>query len=224
MRIMKNLITRRHTFLLNLPYLSGFWIVLIIGILISLWWGRDACQSDGQTSQLGNIVCSNYQTPEAIIKADVSAQNNRDWSTFLDIRTAKSGPPESRVDWVKIKETDPVAADMMNNIIKAELVGIKPLPLDLVGDITRIDKFFELYDELNAYYVAIYYQVKIEGRGFLNGVNYRLYILGLEEGHWVIVQASEAPVHRMIEAGYGFGTLEEKTALEIQRERERKGK
>jgi len=35
---------------------------------------------------------------------------------------------------------------------------------------------------------------------------------------WVIIEASEVPVHRMVEAGYGFGTLEEKTALRIQEE------
>jgi len=59
-------------------------------------------------------------------------------------------------------------------------------------------------------FFKIEYQLKKENRAFYNGVNYRLYVLAAEEGRWVIVE--EAPVHRMVEAGYGFGTPEEKIA------------
>jgi len=113
---------------------------------------------------------------------------------------------------------------MIENIEKAQLVGIKPLPLNLAGGLTRIDKYLELYRQIRAYYVGIDYKLKQEKRHLYNGVNYRLYILGQEKGNWVIVEASESPVHRMIEAGYGFGTPEEKIALRIQKERERTGK
>ena len=162
-------------------------------------------------------------SPEAVIETDVAAQNNHDWLTFLSIRTTKPGPPENKNDWIKIREINP-DADIMKNIVIAQLTGIKPLPISLSAGITRMDWYLDLYSEVRTYYVAINYRVKKENRSFYNGVNYRFYVLALERGRWVIVEASEAPVHRMVEVGYGFSTPEEKTALRIQEERERTGK
>ena len=162
-------------------------------------------------------------SPVDVIRADVTAQNNHDWSTFLAIRTPKAGPPENRNDWIKVRNINP-EADIMKNIVTVQLAGIKPLPFSLAEGLTRMDKYLDLYSEVRAYYVAIDYRLKEENRSFYNGVNYRFYVLASEEGNWVIVEASEAPVHRMIEAGYGFGTPEEMTALRIQEERELTGK
>lgn len=161
--------------------------------------------------------------PENVIKMDVEAQNNHDWQSYLAIRTAKPGPPENRNDLMILKKKYPQNITM-ENVERAQLVGIKSLPSSFVGGLTRIDKYLDLYGEIRAYYVGIDYKLKQEKRHLYNGVNYRLYILGQEKGNWVIVEASEAPVHRMIEAGYGFGTPEEKTALRIQEERQRTGK
>ncbi|MDI6602582.1 MAG: hypothetical protein QME57_00480 [Patescibacteria group bacterium] len=158
-----------------------------------------------------------------IIKTDIVAQNNHDWPTFLSIRTAKPGPPENRMDYEVLREKYP-ENDFIQNIITARLVGIKALPPSLVAGLTRMDKYLELYGEVKTYYVGIEYQLKKENRAFYNGVNYRLYVLGPEEESWVIVEAFEMPVHLMIEAGYGFGTEEEKIALRIQQERQRTGK
>lgn len=158
-----------------------------------------------------------------IIKTDIAAQNNHDWPAFLSIRTAKPGPPENRMDYEVLRKKYP-ENDFIQNIITARLVGIKAFPAGLVAGITKMDKYLELYDEVKTYYVGIEYQLKKENRAFYNGVNYRLYVLGPEQESWVIVEASEMPVHLMIEAGYGFGTEEEKIALRIQEERQRTGK
>ncbi|MGQ9560204.1 MAG: SpoIID/LytB domain-containing protein [Candidatus Oleimicrobiaceae bacterium] len=162
-------------------------------------------------------------TPESVIEADVAAQNSHDWSAFLSIRTAKAGPPENRVDYQVLKEKYP-ENDFMQNIVTARLVGIKALPLSLLEGLTRTDKYLELYAEVKAYYVGIEYQLKKENRAFYNGVNYRLYVLAPEEKHLAMVEASEAPVFRMVESGYGFDTPDANIALMIQEVRFRTGK
>jgi hypothetical protein len=158
----------------------------------------------------------NLLTPEEVIKADILAQNNHDLSTYLSLRTTKVGPPENRNEIMILREKYP-EYDILQNTLKAQVVGIKPIPLSLVESIIKIDKYLDLYSEIKAYYVAIDYQLKKENRYVYNGVNYRLYLLGLEEGHWVIVEISHIPIYRIIEEGYGFGTEEEKVALEIQK-------
>ena len=163
-----------------------------------------------------------FSSPKAVIEADIIAQNTHDLSTYLSIRTTKLGPPENRNDIKMLRKKYP-QYDILQNAVKTQLVGIKSIPISLAGSITKIDKYFDLYSKIKAYYVAINYQLKKENRYFYNGVNYRLYLLGLENGHWVIIEVSHLPIHQMIEAGYGFGTLEEKKALKIQERRERTG-
>ena len=179
--------------------------------------------TQGPSSQTATLPATPKPLPESVIKMDVVAQNNHDWQSYLAIRTAKPGPPENRNDLMILKEKYPQNI-MMENIERAQLVGVKSLPLSLAGGLTRIDKYLELYSEIRAYYVGINYKLKQEKRHLYNGVNYRLYILCPEDGNCVIIEASEAPVHRMIEAGYGFCTPEESTALRIQEERQRTGK
>ena len=162
---------------------------------------------------------SNSLTPEEVIKADIKAQNNNDLSTYLSLRTTKVGPPENRNEIMILREKYP-EYDILQNTVKAQVVGIKSIPLSLVESITKIDEYFNIYSEIEAYYVAIDYQLESENQYVYNGVNYRLYLLALEEDQWVIIQISHIPVHRMIEEGYGFGTEEEKVALKIQKKQE----
>ena len=153
--------------------------------------------------------------PEAVIKADIASQDAGDWETFLLLRTSKPGTPENRDDIALLMENSPTVG-VWSNVIQAELRGIKRLPLDLVSTFSRVEEYCNLYEKVAAYYVAIFYQVKQESRFTYNGVNYRLYVLGLEEGQWEIVEVSGIPIQRVLEAGYGFNTPEEKIALWIQ--------
>ena len=151
------------------------------------------------------ILAANSLTPEEVIKADILAQNNHDLSTYLSLRTTKVGPPENRNEIMILREKYP-EYDILQNTVKAQVVGIKSIPLTLIESITKIDEYFNLFSEIEAYYVAIDYQLESENQYVFNGVNYRLYLLALEEDQWVIIQISHIPVHRMIEEGYGFGT------------------
>lgn len=162
-------------------------------------------------------------TPQDVIEADVAAQNDHNKLVFLSIRTNKAGPPESGITLRALWEKYPKCS-LLLNVSKAKLVMLKSLPLDLTISFTGAAEYFGFYSELKAYYVAIDYEFRQETRHLYEGVNYRLYILAPEEGRWVIVEASEAPVQRIIEAGSGFATPEEKLASSIQKERERTGK
>jgi hypothetical protein len=169
--------------------------------------GIPAAETGGTTGQT--------LAPEDTIRSDITAQNSQNWPSFLSLRTKISGPPESRVDWIKYREAYP-ENDLLANITSARLVELKPIPvnLDLVGVYTKKSELLGVYDELKVYYVGIDYRVKEEKNGFYTGVNYRLYLLTPEDEQWVIVEASVAPVDQIIKAGYGFGTPEETTTLQ----------
>jgi hypothetical protein len=158
--------------------------------------------------------------PEDVIKMDIAAQNNHDVQLYLDIRTTKVGPPENKNEVKSLMEKYP-DVNIFQNVETAKLVGIKNIPLSYslyAGLTSSLPEYRELYSDFRTYYVAIDYKLKQEKRHFYNGVNYTLYVLGLENGEWKIVSVSVMPVHMIIEAGYGFGTPEEQTALEIQKE------
>jgi len=162
--------------------------------------------------------------PDSVIKADIAAQNNRDWQQFLALRTSREGPPESILSYQSLRKKYP-EDDFMTNIISARVIGIKSLPLSVIaGVFVKVDKYLDLYGEIRAYYVGVAYQVKVEKKQIYNGVNYRLYIVVPEDGRWVIAEASEAPVFHMVTTGYGFKTQEEEAALKIQTERFRSGR
>ena len=196
-------------------------ITLIIILMILPIYANDKFFSEKQNiEERYHIVSqSNFLTPEEVIKADILSQNNHDLSTYFSLRTTKVGPPENRNEIMILREKYP-EYDILQNTIKAQMVGIKSIPLTLVESITKIDEYFNLYSEIKAYYVAIDYQLESENQYVYIGVNYRIYLLALEEGHWVIIEISHTPIYRMIEERYGFGTSEEKVALKIQKRRE----
>ena len=161
------------------------------------------------------IFPANLLTPEEVIKADIIAQNNHDLSTYLSLRTTKVGPPENRNEIMILREKYP-EYDILQYIDKAELIELKEIPLYLIGNIRKMEEYITLYSQIKVYYVCINYYLKSESQYIFNGVNYLLYILIFEKGNWLIDEISEPCLNQIIEAGYGFGTLEEEKALQIQ--------
>jgi len=88
------------------------------------------------------IFLANSLTPEEVIKADTIAQNNNDLSTYLSMRTTKAGPPENRNEIMIFREKYP-EYDILQNTIRAQVVGIKSIPLTLVTNITKINEYRE---------------------------------------------------------------------------------
>jgi hypothetical protein len=156
---------------------------------------------------------------EDVINADINAQNLGDWSTFLSLRTAKSGLPESRDVWALLKEhqyNDFPEEDFLANINSARLVGVKALPATF--RIPTIGEYIAKFGDARAFYVSIEYDLRRERNALFQGVNYRLYILAPESGQWVIVEASEAPLKELVDAGLEFGTTEEQEMLRVREE------
>lgn len=166
---------------------------------------------------------STGDSPESVIDADILAQNNHDWSRFLQLRSANPKAPENVRDWTMLRAKHP-ENDFMRNIVSAKRIGIHELALVAAAPLTRLGEYLALYGEVKVFYVGIEYELKKETRAFYDGVNYRLYVLAPEAGRWVIVEASEAPVRRLVEEGYGFRTAEERDAESVQLERERSGR
>jgi len=88
------------------------------------------------------IFLANSLTLEEVIKADTIAQNNNDLSTYLSMRTTKAGPPENRNEIMIFREKYP-EYDILQNTIRAQVVGIKSIPLTLVTNITKINEYRE---------------------------------------------------------------------------------
>jgi hypothetical protein len=112
----------------------------------------------GQTSATKEGTISKKLPPPDVIKADVFAMNTHNWELFLDIRTQKN-TPENREGWISlVKRTPRAQANIMQNVISTDLVGIKPIPFELAGPSRQVRNF----QNIKAYYVGINFQVNEE--------------------------------------------------------------
>jgi hypothetical protein len=93
------------------------------------------------------------------------------------------------------------------------LLGVKELPLSAAAPyVPRLSKYISHLGQENVqvFYVAVSYKVKEETKYQLNGANYFIKVFVKEYGHWRIAESTVAPTNRLIEAGLGFGTMDEK--------------
>jgi hypothetical protein len=161
------------------------------------------------------IFLVNSLTSEEVIKADIIAQNNHDLEIYFSLRTMKIYHTESKDSIMIFKERYP-EYDILRYINKAELMELKEIPFYLIGNIRKMEEYITLYSQIKVYYVCINYYLKSESQYIFSGVNYLLYILIFEKENWLINEISEPCLNQIIETGYGFGTLEEEKALQIQ--------
>ncbi|WP_077212465.1 hypothetical protein [Bacillus dakarensis] len=98
------------------------------------------------------------------------------------------------------------------NIIEARLVNLKELPYDYADNFIP-NRYMEQYDnkDKKAFYAAVDYTVYHEDQYHINGVNYFLVVLVLEDNHWRIALTPHVPVNAIVSDGFGFGTKDEKT-------------
>jgi len=71
--------------------------------------------------------------------------------------------------------------------------------------------YIEKYKNPKVFYVGVDYKVYKENEYQLNGVNYIFITTVLENGKWKIVTETLPPINSLINDGYGFGTVDEKT-------------
>ncbi len=96
------------------------------------------------------------------------------------------------------------------NIRKARLIKWKELPYDYAENYLP-NRYMDKYSIKRAFYVAVDYKVYHENEYHINGVNYFLVVLVLEDNNWKIALTPLVPVNSIIFDGYGFGTEDEKT-------------
>lgn len=161
------------------------------------------------------------ETPETIIAEDIKAQQNHDLNAYLSLRTNNSISSE-QIDVIKNTSKDGLNPE----VEQAKLVGLKQLPEKLAEEVAghSMDLYITAWPDVRAYYVAIDYKLKKETRWYYNGVNYRLYILALDNNKWVVVEASMAPINQIVKTGNGFGGNDESKAANIEKNRVKTGK
>ncbi|NEU32116.1 hypothetical protein GN156_15275 [bacterium LRH843] len=99
------------------------------------------------------------------------------------------------------------------NIKEANLVRWKELPYEY-GKQFLSNRYMEKFNNPRVFYVGVNYKVHSQNEYFIDGVNYFLIAMVLEDGMWKIALAPHVPVQSIISAGYGFGTDDEKTYTE----------
>ena len=209
------------TLLKKFSFRQNFFKIILIALIIMLMilpaYANDKFFSEKKNveEECHTISQSDSLTPEEVIKVDILAQNNHDLSTYLSLRTTKVGPPENRNEIMILREKYS-KYDILQNINKAELIELKEIPFYLIGNIRKMEEYITLYSQIKVYYVCINYYLKSESQYIFNGVNYLLYILIFKKENWLINEISEPCLNQIIETGYGFGTLEEEKALQIQ--------
>jgi hypothetical protein len=96
------------------------------------------------------------------------------------------------------------------NIKDAELMMLKELPYEY-GKQFLPNKYFDKFNNPKVFYVGVHYKVHKQNQFFIDGVNYFLIEMVIEDGEWKIALTPHVPVTSIIFDGHGFGTENEKT-------------
>lgn len=73
------------------------------------------------------------------------------------------------------------------------------------------------------YYVELSFEVDQQEKWLYNGTNHRVIVMTKENGEWKIVRVSVPSISYIVDKGYGFGTLEEQKAINIEETMDKKG-
>jgi hypothetical protein len=96
------------------------------------------------------------------------------------------------------------------NIKKAELIRVKELPYEY-GQNYLPNRYMEKFNNPRVFYVGVDFKVHKQNEFFIDGVNYFLIAMVLEDGKWKIALTPHVPVGSIIFDGYGFGSEDERT-------------
>ena len=148
-----------------------------------------------------------------VVENAVSAINGQDWDTYIKLQCS-----DNQNDFKDFLKSDANRSNHSGlfNIKSAKIKETKQLPIQDVGMYANISSYEEKYQELEAFLIGIDYDVFEENQYYFKGVNYRLVIVGKENGDWRIVEAQDAPIESLIPEGYGFGSSDEQKALKIE--------
>lgn len=146
-----------------------------------------------------------------IIQAQVEHLNQKDYEAYQSLLSKDFGQ-----DFNYYLQSD--EENKQYGILTVESVKVKelkPLPLILVSEYMKIDYLNEKYSNIQAFLVGYDYKVKRESKYYFNGVNYRINLVGQEDGNWKLLSESDAPIEYLAERNLGFNSDDEKEAIKI---------
>jgi hypothetical protein len=163
-----------------------------------------------------SFATSNSSDPNDTITKLISSINSKDWNTYISLQSLENkdvfqnfiNNPDNKKNQIGLFD-----------IKSATLKEIKQVGLDSISSFSNIIAYQDQYSELSAFLVGIDYKVANESKYYFNGVNYSLIILGKESGTWHIAEMSDAPLESLVPMGLGFGSDDEKSALNVVKSR-----
>jgi len=150
------------------------------------------------------------------LESYIAAQSANDWDSLLRLTVATERESLRRfLDDAGSRERH----QGLHNIKQARLVGSRVLSRGIAGQVTDLQRWTERFEQVQVVYVGIDYRVHHEDKYHFNGVNYRIAVLVVEEGHWRVAQFSTAPLEALAASEAAFDTAAEGIALLIERAR-----
>jgi Stage II sporulation protein len=155
-------------------------------------------------------VKANDLSPFSVVDEMIKYENSSEWSKIPNLWSQDRKDIYS--SFVENKENLENKIGMFN-IKKAEITNWKELDPEYVSPYTDVKQ------EAKFYYVAVNTEVHREDTFFVNGINYHLVAVVLENGNWKIAQFSTAPVDIFEAEGKGFGTYDEREMANMLKQR-----
>jgi len=152
----------------------------------------------------------------SLIQKYAAAIQHQNWGALVELESSENKEGLKRfIDDPESKNT----ASGIFAIQAAKVKEWKEIPTDVASRFTSLQYYQEKYQDVHAFLVGFDFRVKNESKYFFDGVNYRLFITGKENGTDKILEVSDAPIESLIPLGYGFQSDDEKAALDIVNKR-----
>jgi hypothetical protein len=177
------------------------------------------------TASVGMLFSSiNLVSAEDVIKKDsplsavegfISDLNKNNYTESINYWI---GPKQQEYSsFIKNEESEGTG---LLGIEKARLVDYKELDYTSAQSYTPyFDNLTSNYKDVHFYYIAVDYKVAKENEMNMDGINYVLTAVVLENGHWKIAQYSVAPVDNIVSDKNGLNTADEATWVKQYKER-----
>ncbi|WP_270168220.1 SpoIID/LytB domain-containing protein [Paenibacillus sp. SYP-B4298] len=182
---------------------------LRLGLLLSLVFSLAISLVTNVSAESSQLVEAG---PEQVIQQHVSALNNKDWETYIQLEVTENQLATTRF----IENTDYQQQSLgLHTVESVSISELKTLPNEFVSRLTNFSYYEEKYENLHSYLVGLDFKVIKEDKYFFDGVNYRLMIIGKENDYWKVVENSIAPLIAIQNANLGFDSDTEKDAINV---------
>jgi len=163
------------------------------------------------------FIVTGSNDPQSVIRTMIDAMNSNDIPLYISTFTQ-----DNRAEMEKVYNKNPDAFYFKEKNVR--LVNIKKLPAAIgmaAASVSPREGLDPLATEV--YYVELSFEVDQQEKWLYNGTNHRVIVMTKENGEWKIVRVSVPSISYIIDKGYGFGTLDEQKAKNIEETMDKKG-